>query len=1400
MPLNKNIHKVMVIGSGPIVIGQAAEFDYAGTQACKALKEQGLEGVLVNSNPATLMTDHSMADAIYIEPLIPETIQRIIEKEKPDSLLSTLGGQTGLTLSMELAKSGFLASHGVQLLGARPETIDKAEDRQMFKDTMLSIGEPCIPSKVVTTYEDAADFVHNEIGFPAIIRPAFTLGGTGGGIVHNDAELDEIAHNGLHRSPIHQILVEKCISGWKEVEFEVIRDAGGNVITVCSMENFDPVGVHTGDSIVIAPAVTLADKEYQMLRSAALNIISALKIEGGCNCQFALNPETFEYAVIEVNPRVSRSSALASKATGYPIAKVAALIAIGYNLDEIPNFVTKKTAACFEPVLDYVVVKFPKFPFDKFVYAARKLGTQMKATGEVMAIGRTFEEALMKAVRGAEIGVTSLNLPVFEEESDEKIKERVSQCTDQRLFAVFQALKRNIMSVDEIHAVTMIDEWFLNKMMKLVSMEKTFLSVKDGKAELSTDLYLEAKKNGYPDKVIEKMTGVSIPGSTGIITEAEKAAGLRAEGKLAHIPATYKMVDTCAGEFNAETPYFYGGFDTENEAASFLKDMEANKKRSSKGTIIVLGSGPIRIGQGIEFDYASVQCVWSLKKLGYEVAIINNNPETVSTDFDTADRLYFEPLTPEDVMSVINTEKPIGVVVAFGGQTAIKLTKFLDSQGIRILGTSADSIDLAEDRERFEELCEKLNINRPKGLTIFTEQEALQATAKLGYPVLLRPSYVLGGQNMIVAFNDDDVKEYMKIILAQGIENPVLIDQYIMGIELEVDGICDGEDVLIPGIMEHIERTGIHSGDSIAVYPSWNLNDVLREKIVRQSKDLAIKLGTKGLVNIQYLIYNNDLYIIEVNPRSSRTVPYISKVTGVPMVELATRAMLGEKIKDMGYGTGLYRIPPYFAVKVPVFSFEKLMDVDTHLGPEMKSTGEVLGIASTMEEALFKGLIGAGYNMKRSGGVLFSVRKTDRYELPELARKFYDMGFKLYATEGNAKTLQDFGMEVTVVNKIHENPNDNLLTLLDSGKIDYVISTSAKGRDPRADSVKMRRHAVERDIPCLTAIDTANALANCLASHYSAENVELININDLRTSKQTIKFTKMQSTGNDFIIIDTREQFINNPGGLAVRLCNRRSGIGADSLVLVGKTEKADASMKFFNLDGSEGKMAGNAIRAVAKYLYDNNINGIADKHDKNDTTVSISIKTASGIKMLTAYKLNGKVSSVMVDMGKPSFTAESLPTTLKEVPLNVPGLPEKAIVNEQLTVDGMNYDVTCVSVGNPHCVVFCGFVDKVDLQKIGPEFENNPVFPERTNTEFVRVVGPNELKMRTWERGNGETPACGTGACAAVIAAVLNGYCKMNENITVNVRGGKMIVKYTGNSVYLSGNTELLYEGDITI
>ena len=1045
MPLNKNIHKVMIIGSGPIVIGQAAEFDYAGNQACKALKQLGLEVCLVNSNPATLMTDPSMADQIYLEPLNLTTLQRIIEKEKPDSLLSTLGGQTGLTLSMELAKSGFLKSHGVQLLGARPATIDKAEDRQMFKDTMEEIGEPCIPSKVVTTYEDAVDFIHNQIGFPAIIRPAFTLGGTGGGIVNNDRELDEIAHNGLHRSPIHQILVEKCISGWKEVEFEVMRDSTGNVITVCSMENFDPVGVHTGDSIVIAPTVTLADKEYQMLRSAALNIISALEIEGGCNCQFALNPDSFEYAVIEVNPRVSRSSALASKATGYPIAKVAALIAVGFTLDEIPNFVTKKTKACFEPVLDYVVVKMPKFPFDKFVYAARKLGTQMKATGEVMAIGQNFEEAILKAARGLEVGVKDLNLPAFVKEGDEKIRERVSQCTDQRIFAIYQALKRGVMTVDQIHDITKIDKWFLWKLENI------------------------CKKD---------------------------------DGSTLYPPRSFKMVDTCAGEFDAETPYFYSTTNGENEAQKYLEELKAQAKKNDKGTIVVLGSGPIRIGQGIEFDYASVKCVQALKALGYQVAIINNNPETVSTDFDTADRLYFEPLTPEDVMNVLAVEKPLGVVVAFGGGTAIKLAKFLDSQGIKILGTSADAIDLAEDRERFEELCEKLHINRPRGLTVFTEAQALEAAEKITYPILMRPSYVLGGQNMIIARSPADVKEYMAIILKQKIENPVLIDKYMEGQELEVDCICDGEDVLIPGIMEHVERTGIHSGDSIAVYPgSFDKN--MEDKIVRQSRDLALALGTKGLVNIQYLIYRDqkgqkDLYIIEANPRSSRTVPYISKVSGIPMIDLATRAMLGEKVADMGYGTGLYRKPDYFAVKVPVFSFEKLMDVDTHLGPEMKSTGEVLGIASSRQEAIYKGMAGSGLKMlgpqKDCDGVLFSVRASDLPELPDLARKYYDLGFKLYATTGNAATIERSGMSVTHVAKVHEDYQNNVMTLLESGKILYVVSTSAKGRNPEAESVKLRRLAVEHDIDCLTAIDTANELADCLACKHTLNTVSLINI------------------------------------------------------------------------------------------------------------------------------------------------------------------------------------------------------------------------------------------------------------------------------------------------------------------
>lgn len=1415
MARNSDIKKVLVIGSGPIIIGQAAEFDYAGCQACKALKDEGIEVVLVNSNPATLMTSSEMASHIYIEPLNERVIERIIEKEKPDSLLSTLGGQTALTLSMKLAKSGFLEKHGVQLLGARVETIDKAEDREQFKETMLAIGENVVPSLVVTDLKSAQDFVHKNIGFPAIIRPAFTLGGTGGGIVNNDDELEEIATNGLHRSPIHQILVEKCISGWKEIEFEVMRDKAGNAITVCSMENMDPVGIHTGDSIVAAPCLTLSDKEYQMLRSAALNIINALGIEGGCNCQFALNPDSFEYAVIEVNPRVSRSSALASKATGYPIAKVATLIAIGYTLDEIENAVTKKTKACFEPTLDYVVVKFPKFPFDKFVYARRTLGTQMKATGEVMAIGTTFEEALMKAVRGAEIGVKSLAMKSVESKSNEEVKKGVGEQTDLRLFFIYTSLKRGLLSVAEVHDITKIDKWFLNCVLNIIDMEKTLEATIAQKELLTSDLYKRAKKMGFLDSTIALLAGRSV------------------ETLPCKTFPGYKMVDTCAGEFDAATPYFYANYGEDNEAEAFLeklhnnKDIESDsidgnksgeKRGSSKGTIIVLGSGPIRIGQGIEFDYACVECVWALKKMGYEVALINNNPETVSTDFDTADRLYFEPLTIEDVMSVINTEgreRLVGVVVAFGGQTAIKLTKDLDEEGIPILGTSAKGIDTAEDREKFEELCERLSIKRPKGLTVFTESQALEAAAKLGYPVLLRPSYVLGGQNMIVAFNDEDVSEYMKIILGAGLvnsmENPVLIDQYMMGTELEVDCICDGEDVLIPGIMEHIERTGIHSGDSIAVYPSWNLNDVLRQKIIKQSTHLALALGTKGLVNIQYLIFNNDLYIIEVNPRSSRTVPYISKVTGVPMVDLASCVMLGGKLRDLGFGTGLYRTPPYFAVKVPVFSFEKLMDVDTHLGPEMKSTGEVLGVASNMEEALFKGLLGAGYNMKKSGGVLFSVRKSDRFELVDLAKKWANLGFELYATEGNQKTLADFGLDATKVNKIHENPDDNLLTLLDSGKIDYVISTSAKGRDPRADSVKMRRHAVERDIPCLTAIDTANALAKSLASLYSSENIELVDINNRRTRKQTVAFTKMQSTGNDFIVIDCRAQELSNAAAVAVRLCDRRSGIGADSLVTVeNPTRKGcSAKMTFYNKDGTIGPMAGNAIRAVAKYIYDS---AHEDDLELSKVTDTILIETSSGVKTMEVYLLNGKVSSVTVDMGQPRFQNSVIPTTLKEsavanvTKLSLPNislptpLPNTAVINAPLLVDGTPYSVTSLSMGNPHCVVFCDFVDKVPLSEIGPLFENNEAFPKRTNTEFVRVAGPNELKVRFWERGNGETPSSGTGSCSAVVAAVLNGFCPLDKDVTVNTPGGKLIVKYTGSTVFLSGETQLIYSGVVTI
>ena len=1346
MPLNPSIRKVLVIGSGPIVIGQAAEFDYAGTQACRALKEEGLEVVLVNSNPATIMTDGAMADHVYIEPLTVDVIKRIIEKEQPDSLLSTLGGQTGLTLSMQLAKEGFLEARGVRLLGANPETIDRAEDRQLFKDTMESVGQPVIPSRVVNTLPDALAFA-GEIGYPVIVRPAFTLGGSGGGIAQDEAALREIAEGGLRLSPISQILVEKGIAGWKEIEFEVMRDAAGNAITVCSMENVDPVGVHTGDSIVIAPAVTLADKEYQMLRSAALKIIDAMGIEGGCNCQFALHPGSFEYAVIEVNPRVSRSSALASKATGYPIARVAAKIAVGYTLDEIRNEVTGKTMACFEPVLDYVVVKFPKWPFDKFVYAKRTLGTQMKATGEVMAIGQSFEQALMKAVRGAEIGLDSLSLPAMQTLSAAGLRDKIAAQDDERLFAVYEWIRRG-QPLEELHDLTRIDRWFLYKLDHLAALEARMAS-----EPLSDSFYRELKRYGYPDTAIRRVTG---------------------QTDLPALPAVYKMVDTCAAEFDAQTPYFYAAYDDADEASAFIRE-----KGSGRPAVIVFGSGPIRIGQGIEFDYASVHCVWALKQAGYDVVIVNNNPETVSTDFNTADRLYFEPLTPEDVLNIIRIEQPVGAVVAFGGQTAIKLTKTLAQYGVPILGTPADSIDAAEDRGRFDALLDRLGIRAPEGETVFTAEEALRAAQRLGYPVLLRPSYVLGGQNMIIAFSPEDVREYMRIILAHGVENAVLIDKYLMGTELEVDAICDGEDVLIPGIMEHIERAGIHSGDSMAVYPAWNVSQRQTEQLIRYSTELALALHTRGLINIQYVIHNHRIYVIEVNPRSSRTVPYISKVTGVPMVDLATRAMLGEKLRDMGFGTGLYQASAYYAVKVPVFSFEKLMDVDTQLGPEMKSTGEVLGIGHTMEEALYKGLLAAGYHLETRGGVLITVRDSDKAEIADVARAFAQLGFSLYATKGTAHVLRDNGLSVAEVDKIHES-DDNTMTLLESGKVQYILSTSAKGRIPARDSVKLRRKAVERGIPCLTSLDTAAALASSMKSRYRPGSVELVDINHMRRESMKLRFVKMQGCGNDYIYFDCFDQTVKNPETLSVRLSKFHTGIGGDGVILIGPSNVADAQMRIFNLDGSEGKMCGNGIRCVGKYLFDSG-------RVKRDT---ITVDTLSGIKTLRLAICDGKTRAVTVDMGPAALSPQTIPVKL----------PGERAVDVPLAVGDQSWAITCVSMGNPHAVVFIDHVDSFPLEQVGPLFERHPLFPEGVNTEFVQVIDSHTLKMRVWERGSGETLACGTGACATAVAAVLNGFCAKDEDITVKLRGGDLTIRYTDETVWMTGPAETVFTGEVDV
>ena len=1341
MPLNKSIKKVLVIGSGPIVIGQAAEFDYAGAQACRVLKDEGIEVVLVNSNPATIMTDKALADHIYLEPLTVETVKRIIEKERPDSILGGLGGQTGLTVSMQLAEDGYLDKMGVRLLGTNAEAIDKAEDRQMFRDTMLKINQPVVPSDIATTIEEAIN-IANEISYPVIIRPAFTLGGAGGGVAYNEAELKDVAKRGLMMSPITQVLVERYIAGWKEIEFEVMRDSVGNVIAVCSMENFDPVGVHTGDSIVIAPTVTLGDKEYQMLRTASLDIITELGIEGGCNCQFALNPESFEYSVIEVNPRVSRSSALASKATGYPIAKVTTKIALGYTLDEIKNDVTGKTCACFEPTLDYVVVKVPKWPFDKFINASRKLGTQMKATGEVMSIAPSFEMAIMKAVRGAEIGLDTLNNKAI---AKKNIYEALKSQDDLRLFSVFRALKEGI-SIDEIHSLTMIDEWFLYKLKNLADYEKSIIDT-----PLSKELYLKGKKMGYTDEALEKLSGNPL---------------------TYHFNAVYKMVDTCGAEFAAETPYFYSTYDKHCES----RELE----RGDKKRIIVLGSGPIRIGQGIEFDYSSVHCVWTLKELGYEVITINNNPETVSTDFDTADRLYFEPLTPEDVMNIIKVEQPIGVVVAFGGQTAIKLTKFLDDNNISILGTSAKGIDIAEDREKFDELLEKFGIFRPKGTSVMTLNEALYAAETLGYPVLLRPSYVIGGQNMTIAYTDDDVRQYMEIILAQGIENPVLVDKYMMGTELEVDCISDGENVLIPGIMEHIERAGVHSGDSIAVYPPYNLQDKMLKKICDVSEKLALSLGTKGLVNIQYLTYQNELYVIEVNPRASRTIPYISKVTGVPMVELATKIMVGAKLTDLGFGTGLYRTPPYFAVKVPVFSFEKLNDINSKLGPEMKSTGEVLGVGKNLNEALFKGLVSAGFKVdfhkKEKLGVLITVTKQDRYEIVNLAKKLDDLGVQIWATPETAKAIECLGINVEKVNKLRE--DDSIMNLVESGKLDYIVYTGKSDKKSIADYIKLFNRANQLGIATLTSLDTANALADIIASRYNQNNTELVDINNMREKKGILKFSKMQGTSDDYIFFNNQCGIITCPESFAIEFTDRHKGIGGDGIVLIENSDVADAKMRIFNMDGSEGKMAGNSIRCVGKYLYDN---GFVTKEN-------ISIETASGIKELELITRNSKVSSVTVNMGKAELSSAKIPVNIDK----------EKVINEKIKAGKEKYNVTCLSVGNPHCVLFVDNVDNIDIKKTGPLFENNPLFPERINTEFVRVVNNRTLKMRVWERGNGETLACGTGACAAVIAAVENGYCNKGEDITVKLRGGDLIVNYTDDAVYLTGDCNLVFTGEI--
>ena len=1066
MPRNKDIKKVLVIGSGPIVIGQAAEFDYAGTQACRSLKEEGVEVCLVNSNPATIMTDKQIADQVYIEPLTLPVLEKIILKEKPDSILPTLGGQAGLNLGMELAESGFLEEHGVKLIGTTAETIFKAEDRQAFKDTMEKIGEPCAASQVVNTVEDGIKFT-NTIGYPVVLRPAFTLGGSGGGIAHNEQELVDILSNGLRLSRVGEVLVERCIAGWKEVEYEVMRDANGNCITVCNMENIDPVGVHTGDSIVVAPSQTLGDKEYQMLRSSALNIINELKITGGCNVQFALHPTSFEYCVIEVNPRVSRSSALASKATGYPIAKVAAKIALGFTLDEIKNAITHKTYASFEPTLDYCVVKIPRLPFDKFITAKRTLTTQMKATGEVMSICNNFEGALMKAIRSLEQHVDCLRSYDFSALSVEELLERLKIVDDQRIYVIAEAIRKGI-SYEQIHDITKIDLWFIDKIAILTEMEHALET-----QPLTVDLLKEAKRIEFPDNVIARLTGKT----------EEEIKKMRYDNS---IKAVYKMVDTCAAEFAASTPYYYSVFGGECEA----------KETTGRKKVLVLGSGPIRIGQGIEFDYCSVHATWAFSKAGYETIIINNNPETVSTDFDIADKLYFEPLTPEDVESIVNIEHPDGAVVQFGGQTAIKLTESLMKMGVPILGTKAEDVDAAEDRELFDKILEETGIPRAAGGTVYTAEEAKAVANRLGYPVLVRPSYVLGGQGMQIAISDEEIEEFMEIINRIAQDHPILVDKYLQGKEIEVDAVCDGTDILIPGIMEHIERTGVHSGDSISVYPAPTISDKVKDTIVEYTKRLAQALHVVGLINIQFIAMNEEVYVIEVNPRSSRTVPYISKVTGIPIVDLATKVIIGNTIRGLGYEPGLAPVADYIAIKMPVFSFEKLRGAEISLGPEMKSTGECLGIAKTFNEALYKAFLGAGVELPKYKNMIITVKDADKGEAIEVGRRFEKLGYTIYATRSTAAALNEAGVKARKVNKISQE-SPTVMDLILGHKIDLVIDTPTQGRDKTRDGFLIRRTAIETGIYCITAMDTANALVTSMEHMNDCKELTLVDIAQL---------------------------------------------------------------------------------------------------------------------------------------------------------------------------------------------------------------------------------------------------------------------------------------------------------------